>query len=509
MKRSKIFFGFVMVTVILLFAFNLHASNCLQHVGTFFKSSGSQGVDSILVIHDAQGKLTNKALITVNRDNIYSGELGTFLYAISVTENSTDDNVSVSVDDNVSIGAALGLTLNLNHVAYSFLKSFFNGEALGYTTFDNDSYVWLIGDNGSFKSLKLPNIQIIDLAASEDDNSKFYVLGVSGGYNHIYAVDGDLTSYIDKFSINAGTGQILYDVYEEGAELDFITVIGNVGTKILEFTSGEGSTELDFLNYNDVSSVFDNSSNISKWFATKETCTGDYDFFKFAFDHVAVYKTIDNETDGSETYKLVSTLKLWDPASGYIAGNVLYLPNFGAGIHAVDISDPENLNESDIIGDTINDFSGLPQEVKGMVINGNFYIIAAGGWAGLGVFKANACYPNYNLDGIFKPLQCEGDNGTGGDNGTTPGTDNGTSSCVNACFNAADVDNLGSGWSLAGTGCDINDLSIFDSVKTVWKWSGSSWIVYSPVESINNLLLQYNIPSITLIHAKEGFWINK
>jgi hypothetical protein len=132
----------------------------------------------------------------------------------------------------------------------------------------------------------------------------------------------------------------------------------------------------------------------------------------------------------------------------------------------------------------------------------------AGGWAGLGVFKANDCYENFSLQNVFKDNPC---NDTTNDNSSPTqdnGTDTGGTTC-SGCFTADDVSFLSAGWSLAGTGCDITDMSIFAGVNTVWKWTGSAWAVYSPKDTISTLLNNYGITPVTIIHAKEGFWINK
>ena len=497
--KKKNFLTLIFIVITMWFSGNVFASNCLQHVGTFLEASGSHGVDSILVFLDDNDNLTNQALVTVNRDNVYNGaEIGSFLLRVTFTKNSGNDNVSMTINDNISLTDMLGITVSANHYAYSFLKAFYNNGVVGFTSFDNDSYVWFINDNQSFDYIKLTNIKLVDLAISKSDTQKFYALGNSNGNNKIYEINSDLSEYTEKYSFASGMSQILYAVDEEdGPELDLL-YSGGSSTKIYEFY-GTATSGIDFSNPYETSDEYDNVSSISLFLAEKEECNADYTFFKFNFDSIGIYK--ESETGDNET--LVNVLKLWDPSSAYRAGNILYVSNWGAGINAVDISEPGTLGSADILGDTINDFYGLMLQVKGMVIDGEFYILGAGGWSGLGVFKAGACYANPSLDSIFQPLNCSNDNDTGSN-------DNESTSCTDGCFTAFDANNLGSGWSLAGTGCDIYDIpAIFNNVDTVWKWTGSAWAVFSPNTTIKTLLTDYNIPSINHINAKEGFWVKK
>jgi hypothetical protein len=80
---------------------------------------------------------------------------------------------------------------------------------------------------------------------------------------------------------------------------------------------------------------------------------------------------------------------------------------------------------------------------------------------------------------------------------------------VEQTFTKSFVDSLGTGWSLSGTCENITDLSIFADVKTVWSWNGSSWSIYSPIDTVKELIKKYSISQLTGISAKSGFWINK
>ncbi len=69
-----------------------------------------------------------------------------------------------------------------------------------------------------------------------------------------------------------------------------------------------------------------------------------------------------------------------------------------------------------------------------------------------------------------------------------------------------------SGWNLLGTGKDISVSEITtkdSSVKSVWKWSNGAWKIWSPVDSIKNLISQYSIDTFTTIEQGVGFWVNK
>lgn len=71
------------------------------------------------------------------------------------------------------------------------------------------------------------------------------------------------------------------------------------------------------------------------------------------------------------------------------------------------------------------------------------------------------------------------------------------------------VDALKSGWTLMGTCGAITDMTMFNGAKTVWGWSGSSWMIYSPLEAVKNLMKSYSITPLTSIPANSGFWVNK
>jgi outer membrane protein assembly factor BamB len=71
--------------------------------------------------------------------------------------------------------------------------------------------------------------------------------------------------------------------------------------------------------------------------------------------------------------------------------------------------------------------------------------------------------------------------------------------------------NIINGWNLKGVGQDskANKLSVLGTVKTVWKWTGNSWQIWSPDETIVNLISSYGIETIETISKGEGFWVNK
>jgi hypothetical protein len=70
---------------------------------------------------------------------------------------------------------------------------------------------------------------------------------------------------------------------------------------------------------------------------------------------------------------------------------------------------------------------------------------------------------------------------------------------------------VNNGWNLVGVGkdTDINEFNKLESIKTVWKWSGSSWDIWSPDTNIMNLISNYGLTSIEKIEKGEGFWVNK
>lgn len=529
--RKKIFFSGISFLMFLLFSVNSFATtgnNCLKFTGNFFRGNGSNGVDSILVIPDEYGHPSNNAVITINRDGSFGGEIGSFLLKISLQQNATNDNVSFTVIDNMSIADALGNPVSENHFAQSFLKSFFNHGVVGYTYYynngysmDNGSYVWYANQTGDFKSLFFENGKIYDVAIAQNDINKFYVLVYyDTGYLKIFKVDAALTQSTEEYSYSIpadynANAQLFYDLdEEEGADVTLLIYLSKydennnkiVQNKFYEFTpDSNGDLNSD---PGDITSTIENSQNVTKWLGDKDYCDTEYDFFKYNFDSIGVYKDNDLDNDTMDM-ALVNTFRLWDPHNISIVGNVMYVANMGMGLQAVDISSPETTDINSIIGDTNDYFWGFLQDAKPMVINGDLYILVAGGQAGLGVFKANSCYPNFDIDRLFSENPC--DNGTGGTNPPDNNTesDNDTGSCPDVCLTQQDIDDLNTGWSLVGTGCDQYDMSIFVHVQTVWRWTGSTWEVYSPLANIQTLLNQYNISSFDSLHAKEGFWVKK
>jgi len=46
-------------------------------------------------------------------------------------------------------------------------------------------------------------------------------------------------------------------------------------------------------------------------------------------------------------------------------------------------------------------------------------------------------------------------------------------------------------------------------IKTVWRWTGSNWQIWSPNENIMDMLSNYGIDAIETVNRGEGFWVNK
>jgi hypothetical protein len=72
---------------------------------------------------------------------------------------------------------------------------------------------------------------------------------------------------------------------------------------------------------------------------------------------------------------------------------------------------------------------------------------------------------------------------------------------------------INSGWNLVGVVSDIvpTALPISSEVKTIWQWDANNnkWRIWSPIESINQLISEYSIEKITTLKKLEGFWVNK
>ena len=62
-------------------------------------------------------------------------------------------------------------------------------------------------------------------------------------------------------------------------------------------------------------------------------------------------------------------------------------------------------------------------------------------------------------------------------------------------------------WQLLGTTKEIEDMSIFNNVKSVWVWDEDKWKIYSSDNNILNLLEEYDIPILTNIKSNRGFWV--
>ncbi len=72
------------------------------------------------------------------------------------------------------------------------------------------------------------------------------------------------------------------------------------------------------------------------------------------------------------------------------------------------------------------------------------------------------------------------------------------------------VDNIKEGWFLKSTGCICPfPVSFYSSlnINMIWKWSNNSWEVWSPLNSIIEILKKYKIPEIKDINISEGFWV--
>ena len=190
-----------------------------------------------------------------------------------------------------------------------------------------------------------------------------------------------------------------------------------------------------------------------------------------------------------------NSVKVWDPAQIKIVGNTLFVANYGAMINAVNISDPNNIYvEANTSEWALNDYVTY--------YNGKIYV--GGGWRGLAVYDAQSC-------DIIASTFCGNENNESNENNQNNQNNetNQTDNNDECCFNANDVNILPTGWSIAGSGCEINDMSIFNSVKIVWIFRNGKWYAYTNDTNIQNILIQYGYETIQQIHKKEGFWIYK
>jgi hypothetical protein len=68
------------------------------------------------------------------------------------------------------------------------------------------------------------------------------------------------------------------------------------------------------------------------------------------------------------------------------------------------------------------------------------------------------------------------------------------------------------GWNLKALpvkdNITVEDIFNVDGINTVWKWKVNSWKIWSPNQSIMNLINNYGIGIIAKISTGEGFWVN-
>ena len=71
------------------------------------------------------------------------------------------------------------------------------------------------------------------------------------------------------------------------------------------------------------------------------------------------------------------------------------------------------------------------------------------------------------------------------------------------------------GWNLVGSSCgfDVSEVQSdpnLDKITTIWQWDADNkgWLVWSPNESIMELLEQFGLKSFDRVGAYKGFWVN-
>lgn len=67
----------------------------------------------------------------------------------------------------------------------------------------------------------------------------------------------------------------------------------------------------------------------------------------------------------------------------------------------------------------------------------------------------------------------------------------------------------GNGWHMIGTSTPITNMNVFNGVDTVWKWTGTTWKVYSPNPSTQTAIKTSGIESINELNSFDGVWIRK
>ncbi len=72
---------------------------------------------------------------------------------------------------------------------------------------------------------------------------------------------------------------------------------------------------------------------------------------------------------------------------------------------------------------------------------------------------------------------------------------------------------LEKGWNLFSVPVDISggvNVAFFDEpeVKSIWRWTGDKWSVWSPNSEIINTINQYNVPVLSKLYSGAGYWLD-
>ncbi len=460
----------------------------VMNVGT------GEGIDSIKILNDQayvslnfqNNNLDGGSLVGVGRINI--SDPGSF---ISYDYNKYDYNATKYILDvsNVVKVYEYGKDFTFsnddlgNYPHFELTKAVQDDDKVllyGYTNAQSAVYIWkitLVNDSVDSVTYKKYDNFLISSKTSDGVGDYFLLLpnsdNTEGKYYILFASYGDgYTSSIktvknDDLTISLNT----YPLPSITSNDNFI--FAYVNAKVFKIDKSTYQAE-------DISDNFiDNQVGMFLY----ATCS--YIFYSSDFDKLIIQNLNTNE---------YSSIKVWDPSKATLVNDTLLLANMGAMVNIINVSDPS----SPYIESNTTEW-GHTDEV---VYKDNKMYVGFG-WGGIAVYDISGCVADTN--GAIS--QCSDSDDSDTDETTD---DNATAS--DCCFTSEDLEALPVGWSLVGTGCDINDTSIFNSVKMVWKYNSQTnrWEGYSPDDQILNIIKDRDdIEQLNSIGSKKGFWILK
>ncbi len=518
MKKKKFIF-LIFLMILMLSSLNLKAACLGEPIGIVLDFYDNPGVTSVVIVD-------NYAYVSINLDDVRGlakvdlsnpENFKSYIKTYQANSGYTIDQYLKDISDYVTIyyyGKEFNFNQDLSHPLDSYIVKGIKDKdgnviLFGYSQnyYDNSSFLWSYNVNN--QQLNYIKIDGYKISKIKEVNGLFFVL--------LNGISDDLDYKVAVFPI---TPLDTNDLNWEDFEIYDLKLSEYQDVKLYASYEGDDEYEVDLIypkDDNTIVKILDYSISYKSYNLedTEEfTIPFQFDGIVYegcnfiilnAFDKLIFIQEKEAQEDQYDnvSFDNISSVELFHIYKTYLNNNILYVANMGGGIDAVDISNPYN---PQVIGTGIiknDDFTGAASQD---ITYSNGIVAAALGWDGLAVFSADSCKPSITDKDYYK--QCE--NSEENDNYTENNNyDNTSEENDNCCFNAADVEQAPTGWYLAGTGCDITDMNIFNNVKTVWYWNNNSWMIYSNDPNILKIIQKYNIPPIVEIPAKRGFWINK